>query len=455
MHALIFLIASSLAIGPIGQPVHMMTNAGASPMVAAALSVVSLVAVTAATAIAVDRRYHQRGRPNKEINQDKRSNIKEIEDVVENEGKSLTSLESTSITVEPIGHVSSVYRLCVGTPRQGMLAPDSRGRIILDPLRLKPDAVLELDNYSHIWVVFAFHLNSKSKKNQVPSKVAPPALGGKKVGILATRTPHRPNPIGFSLVKLEGVVKPNKKMSQPFLTILISGLDLVDGTPVLDIKPYVPHYDSVGYIPKNPSFHQIDDVELNANGMTEELGRVPSWVSGGLDKRRTVVLSNRAQKELEDIVLDQSKPLEFYGPGWNKKESPQQALDAMARCLEQVLAADVRSAWQTGKARKGKSQAERATRVRNILPDALTTDSINEDVEDESNWCTQQLDNLLIKYSVTSTPGSVANSVGNNNTTASNFLGDGNHDMTLAAQGSGADDLVTVESIEQITKKCS
>jgi tRNA-Thr(GGU) m(6)t(6)A37 methyltransferase TsaA len=449
MHALIFLIASSLAIG---QPFHMMSNAGAaSPMISAALSVVSLVAVTAATAIAVDRRYHKRGRPNKEINQGKRSNIKDIADVVEHGSKSLTSSESPSIVVEPIGHVSSVYRLCVGTPRQGMLAPDSRGRIVLDPLRITPDAVLELDNYSHVWVVFAFHLNSKSKKNQVPSKVAPPALGGKKVGILATRTPHRPNPIGFSLVKLEGVVKPNKKMSQPFLTVLISGLDLVDGTPVLDIKPYVPHYDSVGYIPKNPSFHEIDNVKLNVNGMIEELGRVPPWVSGGLDKRRTVVLSNRAEKELQDIVLDNAKALEFYGASWNKKESPNQALDAIRRCLDQVLAADVRSAWQTGKARKGKSQAERASRVRNILPDA-PTDSINEDVEDESNWCTQQLDNLLIKYSVTSTPGSVANSVGNNNTTASNLLGDGNHDMALAAQGSGADDLVTVESIEQITK---
>jgi|AntRauTorckE5430_2_1112549.scaffolds.fasta_scaffold04524_3 tRNA (Thr-GGU) A37 N-methylase len=114
---------------------------------------------------------------------------------------------SQSITMQPVGHVSSVYRLCVGTPRQGLLAPNSRGRIDLYPSRIASDSVLSLDSFSHVWVMFIFHLNTTSQKHtkdngiankrQFPSKIKPPALGGKKIGIFATRSPHRPNQIGF------------------------------------------------------------------------------------------------------------------------------------------------------------------------------------------------------------------------------------------------------------------
>jgi tRNA (Thr-GGU) A37 N-methylase len=72
-------------------------------------------------------------------------------------------VDDDTISMKPIGHVSSVYRLCVGTPRQGLLAPSSRGRIDLYPNRIAPDSILELEKFSHIWVVFIFHLNSNAK----------------------------------------------------------------------------------------------------------------------------------------------------------------------------------------------------------------------------------------------------------------------------------------------------
>jgi len=194
-----------------------------------------------------------------------------------------------SITMQPIGKISSVYRLCVGTPRQGLLAPNSRGRLDLYPNRIASDSILDLDKFSHMWVVFIFHLNSNAKsvekskqsvekgkvvKRQFPSKIKPPALGGKRVGIFATRSPHRPNPIGFSLCKIDKIVIPPKKKHQkagetPY-HVYVSGLDLVDGTPVLDIKPYVPHYDSVGYM------HE------EGLGVEKEEARLPLWVSDGL-----------------------------------------------------------------------------------------------------------------------------------------------------------------------------
>lgn len=197
-----------------------------------------------------------------------------------------------TITIQPIGHVSSVYRLCVGTPRQGLLAPNSRGRIDLYPSRISSDSVMDLDKFSHLWVVFIFHLNSNTKtverskqkeengdiiKRQFPSKIAPPALGGKRVGIFATRSPHRPNPVGFTLCKIDEIVIPKKKRPQtreePY-HIYISGIDLVDGTPVVDIKPYVPHYDSVGLI----------DGGIQALSQSMNPVEVPEWVSDGLGK---------------------------------------------------------------------------------------------------------------------------------------------------------------------------
>ena len=186
----------------------------------------------------------------------------------------LQSNNNNSLTICPIGKVTSIYRLCVGTPRQGMLAKHSRGIITFDETQIWIDSILELENYSYVYVVFIFHLNSNMKTNnnddeedgekkngsssnsggsrnnkrQFKGKISPPSLGGKKVGVFSTRTPHRPNPVGFSLCKLDKVIVHNTKKKgkktksgssggngkgKNTFSLLLSGLDLVDGTPIL------------------------------------------------------------------------------------------------------------------------------------------------------------------------------------------------------------------------------
>jgi len=134
----------------------------------------------------------------------------------------------------PIGYVHSPWSAKFGCPRQGSLAPDARASLtLLLPDGLSAVHALEgLDEYSHVWLLWAFNQNSHSAAN---SKVRVPRLRGGRAGLFATRTPYRPNPIGLSLVRLVGVSGN---------TLQLSGVDLVDGTPVLDVKPYVPQYDA-------------------------------------------------------------------------------------------------------------------------------------------------------------------------------------------------------------------
>lgn len=324
-----------------------------------------------------------------------------------------TQKESAAIYMEPIGHISSIYRLCVGTPRQGLLSPSSRGIIELLPNRIASDSILELEKFSHVWIVFVFHLNSNTRKVEeskqshklFPSKIAPPALGGKRVGVFATRSPHRPNPIGFTLCKIDKVLIPSKRkhknLNNAPYQIYISGLDLVDGTPVLDIKPYVPHYDSIGYEPST----LVSDVSLPV--------QTPEWVSEGLGKRRSVSFSNEARNDLRKIIYDDQagKRLDFFGVHTGRDSSNDDAFINLQNCIVEVLRVDVRSRWQTDKARKGKFHAERAIRVKTLVRKSTETDD-NDDIDTncfktddhftKQSICTQQIDRLLIKYIVKS-----------------------------------------------------
>lgn len=137
------------------------------------------------------------------------------------------------MTVEPIGVLESCYLDKFGTPRQPGLVPASFGRIRVFPEWQPADSLQGLEQFSHIWVLFHFHQNQVSS---FKAKVHPPRMGGDKIGVFATRSPHRPNPIGLSLVKLERIEKGY---------VYISGIDIVDGTPILDIKPYLNYVESV------------------------------------------------------------------------------------------------------------------------------------------------------------------------------------------------------------------
>ena len=330
-----------------------------------------------------------------------------------------TTIEDTmianggSLNVRPIGTIRSVYRLCVGTPRQGMLAPHARARIELinvddDRTGVAAAASVEgLQSFSHIWIVFIFHLNTVGKRRH--SKIAPPALGGSKVGVLATRSPHRLNPIGITLAKLDSIRKiPATRTAegrkQGAITVLeISGTDLVDGTPVLDIKPYVPNYDAV------------------AAGTCS----VPDWVADGLSTLRPVQFTEHAESALRDIVWNHSSSLEFYGN--DTALTNDSVFDSIKACIEEVLAADVRSRHQTTKVRSGLSRAEKANRIQQQqqVPQHDSTLPTNYVDDDE---CTQQIDNLLVSFTVTEA------------------------ECTERAEsiGSGAEDIVIVRSIRLI-----
>lgn len=137
-------------------------------------------------------------------------------------------------TVVPVGIVHSCFKEKFAIPRQPQLAPAARGVLELLPPFDQGDAVEGLEQVSHIWLLFLFHQALEEKPRL---KVRPPRLGGNKsMGVFATRATHRPNGIGQSVVRLEGV-EPGR--------LLLSGIDLLDGTPVLDIKPYVPYADNV------------------------------------------------------------------------------------------------------------------------------------------------------------------------------------------------------------------
>ncbi len=135
--------------------------------------------------------------------------------------------------LRPIGFIRSPFPQKFGIPRQPELAPGAESVIRLDPEQIKPECMRGLDEVSHIWVLFHFH--GVDPGDWRPT-VRPPRLGGnRRLGVFASRSPFRPNPIGMSVVRLLRIHG---------FDLTVGGGDFLDGTPVLDIKPYVPYADS-------------------------------------------------------------------------------------------------------------------------------------------------------------------------------------------------------------------
>lgn len=138
---------------------------------------------------------------------------------------------------ETIGIIHSPYREKFGIPRQPGLVDAEATLELLSPYN-RPEAVKGLEGFSHIWISFVFH---GVKRSEWKPTVRPPRLGGnERVGVFASRSTHRPNPIGLSVVELVGI-----DGSEGKVVLRLKGADLLDGTPVLDIKPYVPYADSI------------------------------------------------------------------------------------------------------------------------------------------------------------------------------------------------------------------
>lgn len=244
---------------------------------------------------------------------------------IEDERKQLLEIQlnsSEGFYVQPIGLIQSCFRQCIGTPRQGLLVPSSRASVKLSK-NISPEAFDGLEEYSHVWITFQFHLNSnickevKAFHNQKSStrftfkaKITPPMLKEKK-GVFATRSPHRPNPIGVTLAKIDRVDKSSR-------CLYLSACDLVQDTPVLDIKPYVPAYDNV-----SPYF-------------------IPDWITSSIGTRNAIIIDKTVR---EDVFRIQSKLKQF-------KDSSEKFLDAVIETLE----ADVRSKFQTNRRIKDSSR---------------------------------------------------------------------------------------------------
>ena len=139
--------------------------------------------------------------------------------------------------IKPIAHIKSDFKEKFGIPRQSGLTT-LKAEIIFCPEYRNPDALRGLGDFSHLWLIFDF---SKAHRDEWSPTVRPPRLGGNtRVGVFATRSPFRPNPIGLSSVKLEEI----KHTDNLGDVLIVSGADLLDGTPIFDIKPYLPYSDA-------------------------------------------------------------------------------------------------------------------------------------------------------------------------------------------------------------------
>lgn len=145
---------------------------------------------------------------------------------------------SSSITIEPIGYIKSPFSEKFTVPRQSSLVSHGEFFIHFYKPYDNPQAFIGLEEFSHIWLIFEF---DKIPQKEFAPMVRPPRLGGnEQKGVFATRSPFRPNRLGLSVVKLIKVINQNNK-----ITLQIEGADLVDGTPIIDIKPYIKFVDSI------------------------------------------------------------------------------------------------------------------------------------------------------------------------------------------------------------------
>ena len=142
-----------------------------------------------------------------------------------------------NLTLKVIARIYTDFGEKFGVPRQSGLVPELTGKIIFEPEYRVPEALSGIEGYSWLWLLWEF---SESPRNKWSPTVRPPRLGGnKKAGVFATRSPFRPNPVGMSSVKIEDI----QLQTDEGPVIIVSGIDMMNGTPIYDIKPYLPHVD--------------------------------------------------------------------------------------------------------------------------------------------------------------------------------------------------------------------
>ena len=172
-------------------------------------------------------------------------------------------------TFTTVGTINSCYQEKFGIPRQPRLETESISELILSPSYNDPNTLRKIEQFSHLWLIFIFH---KTQDAGWKPLVRPPRLGGnKRIGVFASRSTFRPNPLGISAVELVRIKQEHSKVS-----LLLRGCDLLNGTPIVDIKPYIPYSDSIpqakaGFAPTAPKV--LFDIQFTdkANQQCEQL----------------------------------------------------------------------------------------------------------------------------------------------------------------------------------------
>lgn len=210
--------------------------------------------------------------------------------------------DQINYSFKPIGYLKSCYPDKFGVPRQSGLVKKAFSELQVLP-EFQPELSLQgLTGYSHIWLQFIFHLNTTGRFH---AKVHPPRLEGRAMGVFATRSPHRPNAIGLSLVELIEIKSD---------TLILAGADLVNGTPILDVKPYLPHVESIanarsGWSGESQDF---DKSEIVVEFLPEAMEILQKWIK----KTGKVEL----QEVISEVLKQDPRPTIYKG--FESEESP-------------------------------------------------------------------------------------------------------------------------------------
>ncbi len=200
---------------------------------------------------------------------------------------------------QPIGYLRSCYPDKFGTPRQSGLVRGTRSKLEILPSWQPEQSLQGLEGYSHAWLIFVFHLNNTARFH---AKVHPPRMQGETIGVFATRSPHRPNPIGLSLVE---IIKIEKN------TVILGGVDLVDGTPILDLKPYLPQHESLPQARGGWSTDQkAKSIQVQFSSQAQE--QLLKWQQ------------QSGRRELEQVIIEilQQDPRPIVYRGYESTDSP-------------------------------------------------------------------------------------------------------------------------------------
>lgn len=201
-------------------------------------------------------------------------------------------MSENNFSLQPIGYLQSCFPDKFGVPRQSGLVKKAYSELKIKP-EFQPEFSLQgLDGFSHLWLQFIFHLNNSARFH---AKVHPPRMDGETVGVFATRSPHRPNPIGLSLVEIVEIKNDS---------LVLAGADLVDGTPILDIKPYLPHIESIP-MARGGWSQQLVKAEINVEFTPTSMEILQKWMARtGRPELREVV---------EDVLKQDPRPVLYKG----------------------------------------------------------------------------------------------------------------------------------------------